>query len=162
MDAGFLIVLASLITGGVIWLNVVSKRTKAQPSHGKAIPLQTVPLEGGFDFLVKGSSVRQSEIRTLGLGDHDFLLNPEPTNQHDKQAVMVQGIKNGQAVHVGYLPKGSVSQELVFAVGSKFLKESKAISVGGTVLNGDSGLIVQLHMPSTSVLKRLLGERARD
>lgn len=133
--------------------------SKADQNSSKTqFSLQTVEVEGDFDFLAKGTSYRQAAINLLGLGEQQFLLTPERGNTHDELAVMVQGIHNNESVHVGYLPKGSDSQVIVHELGSKMIAKGAILSIKGNVLQGETGLIVQLRMPSQEKLIQLEAE----
>ena len=120
--------------------------------------LQTVELQGDYEFLAKGTSFRQDAIKDLGLGAHDFVLNPERGNAHDALAVMVQGIKGNTVLHVGYLPMGSEVQEIVHELGTALFAKGSVICIRGEVQQGESGLIVELSMPSNDKLTELLGQ----
>lgn len=56
------------------------------------------------------------DVEGIPCADVDALLIPEPENQYDPDAVKVMvPLENGQAFHIGYLPKDS---ELKFMVKS--------------------------------------------
>lgn len=51
---------------------------------------------------------RTYEFEGTPCADTNAILMPEPTNQYDKDAVKVMvPLENGQAFHIGYLPKDS-------------------------------------------------------
>lgn len=120
--------------------------------------LEPLLIEGESFFLAKGTSYRQPAIKMLGLGEHTFLLTPEKGNKHDPLAVMVQGIHKGNSLHVGYLPMGSAAQENTHLLGTMMMSNGKIPMVQGAVMEGDSGLIIRLFMPSNMTLRGLTAE----
>lgn len=120
--------------------------------------LEPVLIEGESFFLAKGTSYRQPSIKQLPLGEQTFLLTPEKGNKHDPKAVMVQGIHKGNSIHVGYLPMGSAAQENAHLLGTMMMAKGKIPMVQGAVMEGDSGLIVRLFMPSNMSLRGLTSE----
>lgn len=120
--------------------------------------LQTVLLPNESMFLAKGTSFRQENLRKLGMGIHEFVLNPERANKTDPLAVMVQGVSGGSALHVGYLSKGSEAQKYIHQLGQLMMAKSEVALVTGEVLEGDSGLVVQLHMPNNATVRRMIAE----
>ena len=120
--------------------------------------LQTVEVAGDFEFLAKGTSYRQDALKQLGLGAHKFVLTPERGNVHDDLAVMVQGIKGNDALHVGYLPMGSDIQAAVHVIGLAMMAKGSILAIDGEIQQGDSGLIVLISMPGTEKLSELLQE----
>lgn len=126
-----------------------------QPTHFAVTPIE-VP--GESEFLAKGTSFRQESIKSLGLGKHKFVLLPERGNKYDSMAVMVQGIKDDEPIHVGYLPMGSETQAIVFQLGTAMLAKDCIVAIDGEVLEGESGLIVQLEMPGNDKLLEMLSD----
>lgn len=126
-----------------------------QPTH---FAVEPVEVAGEFEFLAKGTSFRQDSIKSLGLGKHKFVLIPERGNKHDAMAVMVQGIKNDEPIHVGYLPMGSETQAIAFQLGTAMLAKDCIMAIDGEVLEGESGIIVQLEMPGNDKLAEMLSE----
>jgi hypothetical protein len=120
--------------------------------------LEPILIDGESFFLAKGTSHRQPALKSLGVGEHNFLLTPEKNNKYDSKAVMVQGIQRGNSVHVGYLPMGSAAQETVHKLGNMMMKKGKIIMVEGEVLEGDTGLIVRLFMPDNMTLRAMESE----
>lgn len=54
------------------------------------------------------------DFEGIPCADADAILVPEPTNQHDPDAVKVMvPLQNGEAFHIGYLPKDSELKQLV-------------------------------------------------
>lgn len=120
--------------------------------------LKTVEIPGDFEFLAKGTSFRQDAIKALGIGVHKFVLTPERGNKHDDLAVMVQGIKGSDTLHVGYLPMGSETQALAHELGLAMIDKGAILTIDGEVQEGDSGLIVMMAMPGTDKFAELLSE----
>lgn len=120
--------------------------------------LQTVEVPGDFEFLAKGTSFRQDAVKALGIGAHKFVLTPERGNKHDDLAVMVQGIKGSDTLHVGYLPMGSETQALAHELGLAMIAKGAILTIDGEVQEGDSGLIVMMAMPGIDKFTELLGE----
>lgn len=120
--------------------------------------LQPVVVPGDYEFLAKGTSFRQDAIKQLGLGSHQFVLTPERGNVHDDLAVMVQGIKGSDALHVGYLPMGSETQEAAHELGLAMMAKGAILAIHGEVQQGDSGLIVLMSMPGVDKFAEMLSE----
>jgi hypothetical protein len=120
--------------------------------------LQTVEVAGDFEFLAKGTSYRQDALQQLGLGAHKFVLTPERGNVHDDLAVMVQGIKGNDALHVGYLPMGTDTQAAAHELGLVMMDKGAILTIDGEVQQGDSGLIVLMSMPGADKFAELLSE----
>lgn len=120
--------------------------------------LQTVEVPGDFEFLAKGTSFRQDAIKHLGLGAHKFVLTPERGNKHDDLAVMVQGIKGSETLHVGYLPMGSETQAAAHELGLAMISKGVILTIDGEVQEGESVLIVMMAMPGSEKFAELLSE----
>ena len=108
--------------------------TQAEPTQ---YSLQTIEVPGEIEFLAKGTSFRQDAIKHLGIGAHKFVLTPERENQHDELAVMVQGIKGSETIHVGYLPMGSATQAAAHQLGLAMIAKGEILSIDGEVLVGN-------------------------
>jgi hypothetical protein len=141
--------------GFIDWVKGFSERFSS-PASGSSYNLETVLLPNESMFLAKGTSYRQENLRRLGLGTHEFILNPERDNKIDPLAVMVQGVNDGAGLHVGYLPKGSNAQGATHRLGQLMMEKSEVILITGEILEGDSGLIVRLHMPNNSTVRQMI------
>lgn len=130
-----------------------------KPKPSKEIhQLEPIFIDGESFFLAKGTSHRQPALKRIGIGQHQFLLTPEKNNKYDPKAVMVQGVLNGNSIHVGYLPMGSAAQEVAHKLGALMMAKGKVIMVEGAITQGETGLIVRLFMPSNMALRAMESE----
>lgn len=142
------------------WTKAFGMDTPGASAEPTQYSLQTVEVPGDFEFLAKGTSFRQDAIQALGMGAHKFVLTPEPGNKHDDLAVMVQGDRGSETLHVGYLPMGSETQAAAHELGLVMMSRGAILTINGEVQEGESGLIVMMAMPGTEKFAELLSEYA--
>jgi hypothetical protein len=140
------------------WTKAFGMDSVAKAAEPTQYSLQTVGVSGDFEFLAKGTSFRQDAIRRLGQGAHKFVLTPERGNKHDDLAVMVQGIKDSETLHVGYLPRGSEIQAAAHKLGLAMMAKGAILAIDGEVQEGDSGFTVLMSMPGADKLFEMLQE----
>lgn len=138
------------------WAEAIGFQRARASAESTRYSLQTIEVPGDFEFLAKGTSFRQDAIMNLGIGSHKFVLTPERGNTHDNLAVMVQGIKGSETLHVGYLPMGSETQAAAHALGLEMIAKGVILTVDGKVQQGDSGLVVLISIPSIETFSELL------
>ena len=105
-----------IIFGVFIWL--VRFFTNSQTPDRDSIPLRKdiserhlPPIPTGHQILfgrvaVAGCSFRKADFCRFAMSiDKSLRLVAEPSNKHDKNAVMVIGEGDGRKYHIGYLPR---------------------------------------------------------
>ena len=118
--------------------------------------LDTELLPGETSVYVHGVTYRQSAIKKPGTGAQTFALVAEPTNAVDVDAVMVMGIRNGEAIHVGYLPAGEHSTLALGALSKLMSPTGKVPAVSGIAKKDSSGFLVDLRAPFSATTKKLV------
>lgn len=124
------------------------------PQSASSPDVELLPSE--TSIYARGVTYRQSEIKKLGVGAHTFALVAEPTNTVDADAVMVMGFKNGEAIHVGYLPAGEHSTLALGALSKLMALRGKVPAVTGIVKKDSSGILVDLRAPYSATTKKLV------
>jgi hypothetical protein len=132
-------------------LGLFSRQPKPQASN-----FDTELLPDETSVYVHGVSFRQPAIKKLGAGAHVFVLVAEPTNAFDKHAVMVMGMKDGGAVHVGYLPAGEHSTLALRQLALLMAPNGKLPAVHGTIKKDGTGYLIDLRTPYSATTKKLV------
>ena len=127
---------------------------KTAPQSASNLNTELLPDE--TSIYVHGVTFRQSAIKKLGAGVHTFALVAEPTNAVDVDAVMVMGFRNGEAIHVGYLPAGEHSTLALGALSKLMAPTGKVPAVSGIVKKDSSGFLVDLRAPDSATTKKLV------
>lgn len=122
----------------------------------RASNFETELLPGETTVYVHGVSFRQAAVKKLGKGAHIFALVAEPTNSHDANAVMVMGMKNGAAIHVGYLPAGAHSTLALRDLALRTAPTGKIPAVNGIVKMDSTGYLIDLRAPYSATTKKLV------
>lgn len=100
--------------------------------------LTTVLVAGQRVTSVAGVSHRQDVLKRLGVGNYEFALIAEPSNEYDPKAVMVSVIAAGTTHHIGYLPAGQKTFILIHKLSLAMMNVGELLTVSGSIDPGDS------------------------